>query len=87
MDHSPQRRWRAYDLGMRWWAKDGTEDNERRRFLATADGQIVVIWRHDESTFYANERRKIRWVHESEPATPYFVFLLPVSNTTRSPNQ
>ncbi|KDQ06947.1 hypothetical protein BOTBODRAFT_231037 [Botryobasidium botryosum FD-172 SS1] len=25
----------------------------------------VVIWNHDESTFYANNRRKIRWVHVS----------------------
>ncbi|KAJ8593735.1 hypothetical protein M405DRAFT_730919 [Rhizopogon salebrosus TDB-379] len=31
----------------------------------------VVIWNHDESTYYANDRRKIRWVHESETAVPY----------------
>jgi len=30
----------------------------------------VVLITHDESTFYANDRRKTRWVHESEKATP-----------------
>jgi hypothetical protein len=31
----------------------------------------VVIWNHDESTYYANDRRKIRWVHNSETAIPH----------------
>ncbi|KAJ7482083.1 hypothetical protein B0H11DRAFT_1724079 [Mycena galericulata] len=35
-----------------------------------ADGKIVVIWRHHESIFYANDRRKNRWVHFSETAKP-----------------
>lgn len=26
----------------------------------------TVIWNHDESTFYAHDRRRIRWVHEGE---------------------
>lgn len=30
----------------------------------------TVIWWHDESTFYANDRRKVRWVHEGEKAVP-----------------
>jgi hypothetical protein len=30
----------------------------------------VVIWYHDESTFYANDRRLIRWVHKDETAKP-----------------
>jgi transposase len=33
-------------------------------------GRAVVFWYHDESTFYANDRRDLRWVHESETATP-----------------
>jgi hypothetical protein len=32
--------------------------------------QHVVVWFHDESTFYANDRRRTRWVHESETAKP-----------------
>ncbi|KAG2758100.1 hypothetical protein P692DRAFT_201696756 [Suillus brevipes Sb2] len=31
----------------------------------------VVIWNHDESTYYANDRQKIRWVHNSETAIPH----------------
>ena len=31
----------------------------------------VVIWTHDESTFYANDRRKLRWVHDDEDTKPY----------------
>jgi hypothetical protein len=31
----------------------------------------TVAWWHDESTFYANDRRKIRWVHKGEKAVPY----------------
>ena len=31
----------------------------------------TVIWYHDKSTFYANDRRKTRWVHKSETAKPY----------------
>ncbi|KAG1753997.1 uncharacterized protein EDB91DRAFT_1043616, partial [Suillus paluster] len=31
----------------------------------------VIIWNHNESTYYANNRRKIRWVHKSETAIPY----------------
>jgi hypothetical protein len=29
-----------------------------------------VIWYHDESTFYANDRRKTYWVHKDEKAIP-----------------
>jgi hypothetical protein len=31
----------------------------------------VVVWYHDESTFYANDQRKSGWVHSSETAVPY----------------
>ncbi|KAF9455866.1 hypothetical protein BDZ94DRAFT_1355149, partial [Collybia nuda] len=31
----------------------------------------VVLWYHDESTFYAHDRRRTRWVHKSETAKPY----------------
>lgn len=30
----------------------------------------VVIWWQDESTFYMNDRRIVRWVHKSETAEP-----------------
>lgn len=28
------------------------------------------MWFHDESTFYANDQQKLRWVHQSEKAVP-----------------
>ena len=31
----------------------------------------VVVWYHDESTFYAHDRRTRRWIHKSESAKPY----------------
>jgi hypothetical protein len=50
---------------MRIFAMDGAE------CLAPPAGPRVVIWNHDESTYYANNRRKIRWVHKSEKAVLY----------------
>jgi hypothetical protein len=31
----------------------------------------VIIHHHDETTFYGNDRRKLRWVHDSESPKPY----------------
>jgi hypothetical protein len=39
--------------------------------LASPQEQRTVVWWHDESTFYANERCKTQWVHKSETAVPY----------------
>ncbi|KIK74438.1 hypothetical protein PAXRUDRAFT_169345 [Paxillus rubicundulus Ve08.2h10] len=36
----------------------------------TTQGREVVVWFHDESTFYVNDQRKLRWVHSSEEAVP-----------------
>ncbi|KAJ7927374.1 hypothetical protein B0H13DRAFT_2312578 [Mycena leptocephala] len=47
------------------------DDEVERAFIAGPDGRIVGIWRHEECIFYANDRRKIRWVHASEKAKPY----------------
>ncbi|KAJ7509299.1 hypothetical protein B0H11DRAFT_1702935 [Mycena galericulata] len=35
----------------------------------SSDKRIVVIWVHDESMFYANDCRDLRWVHESKKAS------------------
>ncbi|PBK91168.1 hypothetical protein ARMGADRAFT_857619, partial [Armillaria gallica] len=58
--------WALLDLWCRWWDKNGEEIP--RSFIAAPDGKIVVIWRHDESIFYANDRRLTRWVHTKETA-------------------
>ncbi|KAJ7686728.1 hypothetical protein B0H17DRAFT_940191 [Mycena rosella] len=37
-----------------------------RALTVDGDGRIVVIWRHDESTFYAHDQWKVRWVRKGE---------------------
>lgn len=58
-----------YDFTTRQWTSDGAEiplpDDG-----CNAGVQRVVIWYHDESTFYAHDRRIVRWVHESEDPVP-----------------
>jgi hypothetical protein len=52
---------------MRKWANDGSEDKSGLIII----GKIIVLWAHDESIFYANDRRKLRWVHKAETAKPF----------------
>ena len=49
------------------WKQDGTEE---RRDGPCPQECRTVIWYHDESTFYANDRRHVCWVHTSENAVP-----------------
>jgi hypothetical protein len=37
----------------------------------TTPGRRVIIWYHDESIFYAHDRRRDTWYHKDAPATPY----------------
>ncbi|EIW62921.1 uncharacterized protein TRAVEDRAFT_115102 [Trametes versicolor FP-101664 SS1] len=55
------------DSCARMWDKDGTESPLPHPPTGT---RRVVYWFHDESVFYANDRRKTRWVHKSEKAVP-----------------
>ncbi|KIM60193.1 hypothetical protein SCLCIDRAFT_16384 [Scleroderma citrinum Foug A] len=32
--------------------------------------RCIVVWFHNESTFYANDQQKLRWVHQNESAVP-----------------
>ncbi|KIK72415.1 hypothetical protein PAXRUDRAFT_180721, partial [Paxillus rubicundulus Ve08.2h10] len=59
--------WAALQSCMRCW-KEGNVLMEN--VTSDAPERRVVAWFHDESTFYANDRRKIRWVHQSEGAIP-----------------
>jgi hypothetical protein len=52
----------------RKWTQEGQQPNEP---MPAPGGKRAVVWFHDESTFYANDRRKQRWVHKSETAVPY----------------
>ncbi|KAG1753179.1 hypothetical protein EDB19DRAFT_1902827 [Suillus lakei] len=61
--------WSCYQPRMRKWKKDDItlEDLEAH---TEASGRCLIVWFHDESTFYANDRRKERWVHKSKHAIP-----------------
>ena len=59
---------------MRSW-KDGTTEEEKPWPFDEDDGprpfqNHAVLWFHDESTFYANDRRKVGWVHKDAKAVP-----------------
>jgi hypothetical protein len=59
-------RWEKLAHHTRHYDIEGKEDT--RVFIVGPDGRATVIWRHDESTFYANDRRNLRWVHDDEAA-------------------
>ncbi|KAH7904621.1 hypothetical protein BJ138DRAFT_1106667 [Hygrophoropsis aurantiaca] len=61
--------WCHYQPQMRAWNYDNPTMEEKTP--ASSSGRHVVLWFHDESTFYANDRRKQRWVHEKEGAALY----------------
>ena len=56
------------EWNLRVW-KDGIEE-----VTVNADKDQLeprtVIWWHDESTFYAHDRREVYWVHTDETAVP-----------------
>jgi hypothetical protein len=61
--------WAAIEDRMMTWDKDGkpTDPCAMPNFL---EQKCVVLVTHDESTFYANGRRKSRWIHGSERPEP-----------------
>lgn len=46
---------------IRLWSKDGTEVPVPDYWRLDAGNRRVVIWYHDESTFYAHDRRLVYW--------------------------
>ena len=57
-------RWMDIEERTRKW----TEDQKEEMIGEQPANRRVVVWFHNESTFYANDRRKLRWVHKSETA-------------------
>ncbi|TRM70603.1 hypothetical protein BD626DRAFT_392967, partial [Schizophyllum amplum] len=53
---------------MRTWDNDAGELRDPK--LKPGE-KIAVLWFHDESTFYAHDRRKMRWVHETTKPKPW----------------
>ncbi|KAH7922696.1 hypothetical protein BV22DRAFT_1016841 [Leucogyrophana mollusca] len=58
--------WANLQSRMRIWEHNNVNIEEIRSHTT----RRVVVWFHDESTFYANDRRKLRWVHIAEGAVP-----------------
>lgn len=49
---------------MRSWTQEDVEEYEN-------PGRRVVVWFHDESIFYAHDRKKSQWVKIGDSALPY----------------
>ncbi|KAG2153114.1 uncharacterized protein EDB93DRAFT_1082693 [Suillus bovinus] len=63
--------WNHYQTRMTKWNQEGditVEDIETNG--TTLSSCWVIMWFHDELTFYAHDRRKQRWVHSSKGAIP-----------------
>ena len=61
--------WKKVERRMCTWTnKNLVEDTGT---LPQSHERHTVVWFHDESTFYANDWHKARWVHSSETAVPY----------------
>jgi hypothetical protein len=59
-------RWMSIEERTRKWKEDWIDEEVGEQ----PQNRRVVVWFHDESTFYANDRRKLRWVHKNETAVP-----------------
>ncbi|KAH6908650.1 hypothetical protein BKA70DRAFT_1222261 [Coprinopsis sp. MPI-PUGE-AT-0042] len=55
-----------YQERTRKWDRDN-----RIEFGPHLPGRRVVIWYHDETIFYAHDRRRVFWQHNSKSAKPY----------------
>jgi hypothetical protein len=55
------------------WAniKGRTRDWSKDQPDPLLDECNIVVWFHNESTFYANDQQVSRWVHKDENPTPY----------------
>lgn len=57
--------WEAIEKTTRKWDNDGS-------LIPNSEPptQVTIVWIHDESTFHANDRRELRWVHNTEDPIP-----------------
>ncbi|KAJ7079849.1 hypothetical protein C8R44DRAFT_653990 [Mycena epipterygia] len=58
--------WRKIRVRMDAWSRDNLPE-----FGPNVAGRRVVVWFHDESIFYAHDRRCKTWYHKDAPAKPY----------------
>ncbi|KAJ6552105.1 hypothetical protein DFH09DRAFT_859926, partial [Mycena vulgaris] len=59
-------KWGKIRARMDAWSKDNLPF-----FGPHLPGKQVVVWFHDESIFYAHDRRRKTWYHKDAPAKPY----------------
>ena len=65
------KRWKEYKKWMVTYDNNGNIDSTPSGFPIPQGHHFqLILVTHDESTFYANDRRKIKWSHASEKATP-----------------
>jgi hypothetical protein len=64
-----QRTMANLEVHARVW-EDGLREMESAQPTASVSRKPVVFWYHDESTFYANDRRDVSWVHKDQTAKP-----------------
>ncbi|QRV89164.1 DDE superfamily endonuclease [Ceratobasidium sp. AG-Ba] len=62
--------WKATERQRILYGEDGLPIPEHKITLQPGEKRII-FWFHDESIFYANDRRHIRWVYVGEHAIPY----------------
>ena len=62
--------WQALERFRTIYNEHGVPDPTRPMNLQPGE-KPIIIWFHDESIFFANDRRLVRWVHSSEHAKPF----------------
>ena len=58
-------KWKKFMNQMATW------DKELNEYLPSDGGKRIIAWFHDESVFYAHDRRKKGWYHKDSSAKPY----------------
>jgi len=62
-------RWKEYEKRFLKFDNDGNQINQLVGFPVAQIGRFrIILVTHDESTFYANDRRKTKWIHTSQTA-------------------
>jgi len=58
--------WERLEVRMRNWKQNNVMECE-----PSTPGRRIVVWFHDETIYYANDRRRRAWYHKAAPAKPY----------------
>jgi len=62
--------WTKLENSMHDWTDDSIHLKIGKDPNSRLDIQNVVVWFYDESTFYAHDRRNLRWIHSTEGPKP-----------------